>query len=168
MWWHTRRDQISSFGETERVHLNRPGGRQFSRLLAAEVCASAVVMMDTPCSEVVWRVLATHSMRQFAPSLLLLCVTVWHHISTGLYFWVLKFKIAANARTGISVTCLMLSACLKPKHLQLWNSPSRPCYYWYHLCSYIPLLLLLLLLLWLLGCCNISLFSNYLVICIQF
>ena len=32
--------------------LNRQG-RQFSRLLAAEVCASAVVMMDTPCSEVV-------------------------------------------------------------------------------------------------------------------
>jgi len=29
------------------------GGRQFSRLLAAEVCASAVVMVDTPCSEVV-------------------------------------------------------------------------------------------------------------------
>ena len=28
-------------------------GRQFSRLLAAVVCASAVVMLDTPCSEVV-------------------------------------------------------------------------------------------------------------------
>jgi hypothetical protein len=42
------------------------GGRhQFSRLLAAEVCASAVVMLDTPCSEVVWRVLDTHSIRQF-------------------------------------------------------------------------------------------------------
>jgi len=38
-------------------------GRQFSRLLAAEVCASAVVMLDTPCSELVWRVLATHSIR---------------------------------------------------------------------------------------------------------
>jgi hypothetical protein len=41
------------------------GRRQFSRLLAAEVCASAVVMLDTPCSEVVWRVLATDSIRQF-------------------------------------------------------------------------------------------------------
>ena len=30
-----------------------------------EVCASAVVMLDTPCSEVVWRVLSTHSIRQF-------------------------------------------------------------------------------------------------------
>ena len=41
------------------------GVRQFSRLLAAEVRASAVVMLDTPCSEVVLRVLATHSIRQF-------------------------------------------------------------------------------------------------------
>ena len=30
-----------------------------------EVCPSAVVMLDTPCSEVVWRLLATHSIRQF-------------------------------------------------------------------------------------------------------
>jgi len=41
------------------------GGRQFSRLLAVQVCASAVVMLDTTCSEVVWRVLATHCIRQF-------------------------------------------------------------------------------------------------------
>jgi len=39
------------FRRNGRVHLNR-WGRQFSRLLAAEVCASAVVMLDTPCSEV--------------------------------------------------------------------------------------------------------------------
>ena len=52
------------FRRNGRVQLNWRG-RQFSRLLAAEVCASAVVMLDTPCSEVVWRVLATHSIRQF-------------------------------------------------------------------------------------------------------
>jgi hypothetical protein len=52
------------FWRNGRVHLNRRG-RQFCRLLAAEVCASAVVMLDTPCSEGVWRVLATHSIRQF-------------------------------------------------------------------------------------------------------
>ena len=52
------------FRRNGQVHLNRRG-RQFSRLLAAEVCASAVVMLDIPCSEVVWRVLATHSIRQF-------------------------------------------------------------------------------------------------------
>ena len=44
---------------------NMAGGRQFTRLLATEVCASAVVMLDTPCSEAVWRVLATHSIRLF-------------------------------------------------------------------------------------------------------
>jgi len=54
------------FRRNGRVHLNRRG-RQFSRLLTAEVCASAVVMLDTPCSEVVWRVLTTHSIRQFPP-----------------------------------------------------------------------------------------------------
>jgi len=43
-----------------RVYLN-----QFSRVLAAEVCASAAVMLDTPCFEEVWRVLDTHSIRQF-------------------------------------------------------------------------------------------------------
>jgi hypothetical protein len=60
-------------------------GRQFSRLLVAEVCASAVVMLDTACSELVWRVLATHCIRHFPPSLPLLSVTVCQHISTGLY-----------------------------------------------------------------------------------
>ena len=36
-----------------RVRLNRRGS-QFSRLLASEVCASALVMLDTPRSEVLW------------------------------------------------------------------------------------------------------------------
>ena len=52
------------FRQKGQVHLNRRG-LQFSWLLTAEVCASAVVMLDTPCSEVVWRVLAIHSIRQF-------------------------------------------------------------------------------------------------------
>jgi len=52
------------FRQNKQVHLNQRG-RQFSRLLAAEVCASAVVMLDTPCSEIVWRFLATHSIRHF-------------------------------------------------------------------------------------------------------
>ena len=47
------------------VHLNRRG-RQLSRLLAAESSASAVVMLDTPRSEAVCNVLATHSIRQFS------------------------------------------------------------------------------------------------------
>ena len=52
------------FRRNGQVHLNRQG-RQFSRTLAGEACASAVVMLDTPCSEIVWKVLATHSIRQF-------------------------------------------------------------------------------------------------------
>jgi len=50
----------------KRTRLFKSAGRQFILLLAAEVCASAVVMLDTPCSEVVCRVLATHSIRQFS------------------------------------------------------------------------------------------------------
>ena len=64
MWWHTRRNQISSLAKWTSP-FKSAGGRQFSRLPAAEVCASAVEMLDTPCSEVVWRVLATHCIRQF-------------------------------------------------------------------------------------------------------
>jgi len=87
------------------------GGRQFSRLLAAEVCASAIAMLVTPCSEVVWRVLNSpvcisvsnsgytmfrggvkstgYPLRSPASlSLPLHCVTVCHHISTGVYTFV--------------------------------------------------------------------------------
>jgi len=41
------------FRRNGRVHLNRRG-RQFSRLLADKVWASALVMLDSPRSEVVW------------------------------------------------------------------------------------------------------------------
>ena len=66
-----RRNQISSFARNGRVHLNRPGGGGVSSVdcWQPEVCASAVVMLDTPCSEGVWRVLATHCIRQFPSSI---------------------------------------------------------------------------------------------------
>jgi len=73
------------FRRNGRVHLNRRE-RQFSRLLTAEVCASAVVMLDTPWSEVVWRILAGYPLHSsVSPSLPLPCVAVCHHVSTGLY-----------------------------------------------------------------------------------
>jgi hypothetical protein len=53
------------------------------------VCASVVVMLDTPCSEVVWRVLPTHSIRQFPlhfPSLGSPCAITFQMDSTGLLF----------------------------------------------------------------------------------
>ena len=52
------------FRRNGRVHLKRRV-RQFSRLRAAEVCASAIAMLDAQSSAVAWRVLATHSIRQF-------------------------------------------------------------------------------------------------------
>jgi hypothetical protein len=74
------------FRRNGRVHLNRQG-RQFSRLLAAEVCPSAVVILDTPCSGVVWRVLATHSIHQFSlhfPSRASPCAITFQLYSTNL------------------------------------------------------------------------------------
>ena len=49
---HTQKPDFV-FPRNGRVHLNR-WGCQFSRLLAAEVCASAWVMLDTPRLEVAW------------------------------------------------------------------------------------------------------------------
>jgi len=51
--------------ETDRVHLNRSGGVSSVDYWQPRFCASAVLMLDTPCSEVVWRVLAAHYIRQF-------------------------------------------------------------------------------------------------------
>jgi len=73
-----------------RVHLNC-WGRQFSRLRAAEVCASAVVMLDTPCSEVVWRYWLPTPFASF-PLTSLPCVTVCPHVSTGLYLLVVSIR----------------------------------------------------------------------------
>jgi len=80
-----------AFRRNGRVHLNRRGASVQSTTGTAEVCASAVVMLDTPCSEVVWRVLVTHSIRQFPPSLPLPSITVCHHISTGFYHHVSRW-----------------------------------------------------------------------------
>ena len=93
------------------VHLSRWGG-QFSRLLAVEVCASAVVMLDTPCSEVVWRVLATHSICQFPlhfPSDALPCAITFQLDSTdcnadmSLQFTVLYLTQMFPANTNSSM-----------------------------------------------------------------
>jgi hypothetical protein len=82
------------FWRNGQVHLNWRG-RQLSRLLAAEVYASVVVMLDTPCSEVVWRVLATHSIRQFPlyfPSRASPCAIIFQLDSTETCSWrVLNF-----------------------------------------------------------------------------
>ena len=100
MWSHTLRKQFSSFGETDES-IQIGGERQFSRLLAAEFCASAVVMQDTPCSEVVWRVLAAHSIHQFPlqfPTRVSPCANSFQVDSTALSitFSKLSWKIYIN------------------------------------------------------------------------
>jgi len=83
------------FKRNGRVHLNWRVG-QFSRLLAADMCASAVVMvvmLDKPCSEVQCKTTGYPLHSHVPPSLLLPCVTVCHQVSTELY------KIGKN-RTG--------------------------------------------------------------------
>jgi hypothetical protein len=75
------------FRRNGRVHLNRQG-RQFSRLLAAEVCASAfIVGSNAGCTMFRGSVKGTgYPLRSpVSPSLPLPCVTVCHHVSTGLY-----------------------------------------------------------------------------------
>jgi len=61
IWWAPNNASKWQMGFNSALKVLYRQGRQFSRLLATEVCASAVVMLDTPCSEVVWRVLANHS-----------------------------------------------------------------------------------------------------------
>jgi len=97
------------FRRNGRVHLNRRW-HQFSRLLAAEVCTSAVVMLDTPCSEVVWKVLATHSIRQFPlhfPSRASSCTITFHPYYTECLWdllaedWVSGWKSPWLHRCGV-------------------------------------------------------------------
>ena len=71
-----------------RVHLNRQG-RQFSRLLAADVCASAVVMLGAPCAEVVWRVLIPTPFASFPFTF----PPVRHRVPSH-FDWTLKIHIA--------------------------------------------------------------------------
>ena len=67
-----------------RVHLNRRG-RQFSRLLAAEVCASALVMLEYTTFGDGVRVLATHSIRQLPFHFPSRASTVCHQVPNELY-----------------------------------------------------------------------------------
>jgi hypothetical protein len=120
------------FRRNGRVHLNRQG-RQFSRPLAAEMCASAVVMLDTPCSEVVWRVLAIHSIRQVPirfPSRLSPCAITFQLDSTNTirldnafaHVWCVSTRVwcAVGARFSscefgrTSDPCQTLHGCSRP------------------------------------------------------
>ena len=76
------------FHRNGRVHLYRRGC-QFSRLLAAEVCGSAVEMLDRPCPIQCMTVLATPSIRLFPL-----------HFSTRAFPCAIRFRFCStwNAR----------------------------------------------------------------------
>ena len=93
------------FRRNGRVHLNRQG-RQSSRLLAAEVCASAFIV-GSNAGYTMFRggVKGTgyplHS--PIYPSLPLPCVTMCHHVSAGLYLQRTTHTLN-NARPQCSTT----------------------------------------------------------------
>jgi hypothetical protein len=92
------------FRRDGRVHLNWRG-RQFSRLLAAEAFASALVMLDTPCSEVVKGTgYPPHS--PVSPSLPLPCVTVCNHIAIGLYCAAANI-VGCICQVRLALNCVM-------------------------------------------------------------
>ena len=66
------------FPRNGQVHLNR-WGRQFSQLLAAEVCASAWVMLDRPCLEVAWEYWLPTPFASFPFTSPPVC----HHVTSG-------------------------------------------------------------------------------------
>jgi len=101
------------FRRNGRVHLNQRK-RQFSRLLAAELCASAVVMLDTPYFEVVWRVLGTHSIRQFPLRFPLLRHRVASHFN-----WSLPLRLTRITVLLLQSSCLVRLVCwvLTPRRL---------------------------------------------------
>jgi len=95
------------FRRNGRVHLSRRG-RQFSLLLAADVCASAVVMQDIPCSEVVWRVLAIHSILQFPihfPFRALPCAITFQLESTSWWWGLDTPKTCTGWRNTLRISC---------------------------------------------------------------
>jgi len=109
------------FRRNGRVNLNRRGC-QFSPLLAAKLCASAVVMLATPCSEVVWRVLATYSICQSPfhfPFRASPCAITFQLESTK--YGAVKYKIQhQNVSTyTYFVTIFFYVQC---HHMSLWTS----------------------------------------------
>jgi len=78
------------FQQNGRVYLYRRGC-QFSRLLAAEVCGSAVVMLDRPCPIQCTTMLATPSIRLFPL-----------HLSTRAFPCAIRFRFFSTAAEEIA------------------------------------------------------------------
>ena len=96
------------FQRNGRVHLYRRGC-QFSRLLAAEVCVSAVVMLDRPCP-IQCKTAGYPLHSPFSPSLLHPCVSVCHHIPFPLYgqIYIRLYKLCLGLRCFMCVLLLLV------------------------------------------------------------
>ena len=102
------------FRQKGRIHLNRRRCR-FSRLLAAEVCASTVVMLDTPCSEVMWDYWLPTPFASFPFTSSPVSHRVPSHFNSTLLITVLRCKfvvsVAYTLRTRLRKVTLLPSEC---------------------------------------------------------
>jgi hypothetical protein len=102
------------FRWNERVHLNRRG-RQFSRLQAAEVCASAVVMLDTPRSEVVWEYWLPTPFTRFPFTSL----PVRHRVPSGFKRTLPELKYSCISDRPVREVLLFPCSTWRQRHMQL-------------------------------------------------
>ena len=140
------------FRRNGRVHLNRQG-RQFSRLLAAEVCASAVLILGYTMFRGSVKGTGYPLLPPVHPSLPLPCITMCHHISTGVYlhssissvaitkrnadkrnartpcsgFELVITQWAGELRTWVIVPAVRPSVKGKAIPLQAWTDPEGSC-----------------------------------------
>jgi len=95
MWWHTRRNQISSFGETDASPFKSAGASvqstTGSRGVRTRGSNAGYTMFrgSVKCTGY-----PLHS--PVSPSLPLTCVNVCHHISTGLYTTTLSKSVSTR------------------------------------------------------------------------
>ena len=125
MWWHTLRPPDFVFRRNGRVHLNWRG-RQFSRLLAAVVCASAFILgitagYTTFGGSVKGTGCPFHS--PVSPLLTLPCVTVCHHISAGVYHAMMEcistHSYHHHHHYHTEMICRLLTAIYLPRRNEL-------------------------------------------------
>ena len=84
MWWHTDRNQISSFGETDESNKSAGASVQSTAVSRGVRISGSNAGYTMLRGSVKGTGYPLHS--PVSPSLPLPCVTVCHHISTGLYF----------------------------------------------------------------------------------
>jgi len=92
------------FHRNGRVHLNRRG-RQFSRLLAGEVCASAVVMLGALSSVVVWSGVKGIGYPLHSPASPSLPPPVRHRVPSG-FNWALPQDVEETGKPRDIIHCL--------------------------------------------------------------